>query len=79
MSADGRFVTYDPDGAIFLYDRQSNTTITIAAPGSGFTYSAPTISSDGHYVVFQGSNGHSRLSSSTTTTLPMPIISKPPS
>ena len=57
MSADGRFVTYDPDGAIFLYDRQSNTTITIAAPGSGFTYSAPTISSDGHYIVFQGSNG----------------------
>ncbi|MGZ4964247.1 MAG: FecR domain-containing protein, partial [Limisphaerales bacterium] len=57
MSADGRFVTYDPDGAIFLYDRESNTTITIAAPGSGFTYSAPTISADGHYIVFQGSNG----------------------
>ena len=57
MSADGRFVTYDPDGAIFLYDRQSNTTITIAAPGAGFTFSEPTISSDGHYIVFQGSNG----------------------
>jgi hypothetical protein len=57
MSADGHFVTYDPDGAIFLYDRQSNTTITIAAPGDGFTYSSPTISSDGHFVVFQGSDG----------------------
>ena len=29
MSADGRFVTYDPDGAIFLYDRQSNTTLRL--------------------------------------------------
>jgi hypothetical protein len=57
MSADGRFVTYDPDGAIFLYDRQSNTTTTIASAGNGFTYSAPTISSDGHYIVYQGSNG----------------------
>ena len=57
MSADGRFVTYDPDGAIFLFDRQSNTTITIASPANGFTYSAPSISSDGHYIVYQGSNG----------------------
>ena len=57
MSADGRYVTYDPDGAIFLYDRQSNTTITVASPANGFTYSAPSISSDGHYIVYQGSNG----------------------
>jgi VCBS repeat-containing protein len=57
MSADGRFVTYDPDGAIFLYDRQTNTTNTIATAGNGFTYTAPTISSDGHYIVYQGSNG----------------------
>jgi Ca2+-binding RTX toxin-like protein len=57
MSADGHFVTYDPDGSIFLYDRQSNTTTTIASPGNGFTYSAPTISSDGRYIVYQGSNG----------------------
>ena len=57
MSADGRFVTYDPDGAIFLYDRQSNTAITIASPGNGLTYTAPTVSSDGRYIVFQGSNG----------------------
>ena len=57
MSADGRFVTYDPDGAIFLYDRQSNTTSTIASASNGFTFTVPTISSDGHYVVYQGSNG----------------------
>ncbi|WP_324135448.1 cadherin-like domain-containing protein, partial [Bradyrhizobium sp.] len=57
MSADGRFVTYDPDGAIFLYDRQSNVTATIASPANGFTYSVPSISSDGHYIVYQGSNG----------------------
>ena len=57
MSADGRFVTYDPDGSIFLYDRQSNTTTTIAAAGNGFTYSAPTISLNGDFIVFQGSNG----------------------
>ena len=57
MSADGHFVTYDPDGSIFLYDRQSNTTTEIASPGNGFTYSAPTISSDGRYIVYQGSNG----------------------
>jgi Tol biopolymer transport system component len=57
MSADGRFVTYDPDGAIYFFDRQSGSTITIASPGSGFTYSAPTISSDGRFIVYQGSIG----------------------
>jgi hypothetical protein len=57
ISADGRFITYDPDGAIFLYDRESNTTITIAAPGGGFTYTVPTISSDGHFIVYQRSDG----------------------
>ncbi len=57
MSADGRFVTYDPVGAIFLFDRQSGTTSTIASPGAGFTYSAPSISADGNTVIYQGSNG----------------------
>jgi VCBS repeat-containing protein len=57
MSADGQYIVYDPDGAIYLYDRQSNTTITIAAPGGGFTYSGQTISADGHHVVFQGTDG----------------------
>ncbi len=57
MSADGRYVTYDPDGSIFLYDRQSNTTITIASPANGFACSAPSISADGHYIVYQSSNG----------------------
>ena len=54
MSADGRFVTYDPDGVIYLYDRQSNATTTITPSGDGFTYTAPTISSDGHFIVYQG-------------------------
>ena len=57
MSADGRFVTYDPDGAIFLYDRQTNVTATIASPANGFTFSVPSISADGHYIVYEGSNG----------------------
>ena len=57
MSADGQSIVYDPDGSIFLYDRQSNTTITIAQAGNGFTYSGQTISADGHYIVFQGSDG----------------------
>jgi VCBS repeat-containing protein len=57
MSADGQFVTYDPDGAIYLFDRQTGATSTIAAPGEGFSYGSPTISSDGHFVVYQGSDG----------------------
>ena len=57
MSADGQYIVYDPDGAIYLYDRQTNTTITIATPGGGFTYSGQTISADGHHVVFQGTDG----------------------
>ncbi|MEA2940674.1 MAG: hypothetical protein QOD09_1203 [Bradyrhizobium sp.] len=57
MSADGQFVTYDPDGAIYLFDRQTGATKTIASPGGGLTYGSPTISSDGHFVVFQGSDG----------------------
>jgi VCBS repeat-containing protein len=62
MSADGRYVTWDPDGTIYLYDRQSNTTATIATPGDGFVYGAPTISSDGHTIVYMGTkNGHSGI------------------
>ena len=57
MSADGQFITYDPDGSIFLYERASNTTITIASAGGGIAYSSPTISSDGHFIVYQGSDG----------------------
>ena len=57
MSADGQFVTYDPDGAIFLFDRKTGITITIASPSGGFTFSAPTISSDGRFVVYQRSDG----------------------
>ena len=57
MSADGQFVTYDPDGAIYLFDRQTGATKTIASPGAGFTYGSPTISSDGHFIVYQGSDG----------------------
>ena len=57
MSADGQFVTYDPDGAIYLFDRQTGVTRTIASPGGGFTYGSPTVSSDGHFIVYQGSDG----------------------
>jgi Tol biopolymer transport system component len=57
MSADGQFVTYDPDGAIYLFDRQTGATKTIASPGGGLTYGSPAISSDGHFIVYQGSDG----------------------
>ena len=57
MSADGQFVTYDPDGAIYLFDRQAGATKTIASPAGGLTYGSPTISSDGHFIVYQGSDG----------------------
>ena len=54
MSADGQFVTYDPDGAIYLFDRQSNTTAKIATPADGWVYGSPTVSSDGHTIAYQG-------------------------
>lgn len=57
MSADGRFVTYDPDGAVYLFDSKTGTTITIQAPAGGFTFGAPTISADGHFIVYQRSDG----------------------
>lgn len=57
MSADGQFVTYDPDGAIYLFDRKAGTTITIQAPANGFTFGSPTISADGHFIVYQRSDG----------------------
>jgi VCBS repeat-containing protein len=57
MSADGQFVTYDPDGAIYLFNRQTGATKTVASPEGGFTYGSPTVSSDGHFIVYQGSDG----------------------
>ncbi|MBO4225994.1 cadherin-like domain-containing protein [Bradyrhizobium neotropicale] len=55
MSADGQFVTYDPDGVIYLFDRATGVTIVISPPGG--IYGSPTISSDGHSVVYQSSSG----------------------
>ncbi|MFH0297241.1 nidogen-like domain-containing protein [Bradyrhizobium sp. 31Argb] len=55
MSADGQFVTYDPDGVIYLFDRATGVTIVISP--SGGIYGSPTISSDGHSVVYQSSSG----------------------
>ncbi|MGY3605204.1 MULTISPECIES: nidogen-like domain-containing protein [unclassified Bradyrhizobium] len=55
MSADGQFVTYDPDGVIYLFDRATGVTIVISPPGG--VYGSPTISSDGHSVVYQSSGG----------------------
>jgi len=57
MSADGAFVTYDPDGVIYLFDRKTGATITISPADDG-TYTQPSISSDGRFVVYQDANGH---------------------
>src|SRR5436190_13192018 len=57
MSADGQFVTYDPDGAIYLFDRKTGITTTIQSPAGGFTFGSPTISADGHFIVYQRSDG----------------------
>ncbi|MBR1092685.1 cadherin-like domain-containing protein, partial [Bradyrhizobium manausense] len=58
MSANGD-VVYDPDGAIYFYNRATNTTTTIASPANSWSYESPTISSDGRYIFYQGSNGGS--------------------
>ena len=55
MSADGQFVTYDPDGVIYLFDRATGVTIVISPAGG--IYGSPTISSDGHSIVYQSSGG----------------------
>ncbi|WP_454624428.1 nidogen-like domain-containing protein [Bradyrhizobium cenepequi] len=55
MSADGQFITYDPDGVIYLFDRATGLT-TVISPPAGI-YGSPTISSDGHSVVYQSSDG----------------------
>ncbi len=57
MSADGQFVAYDPDGIIYYFDRESGATTRVTPAGDGFSYTAPAISSDGRYIVYQGTNG----------------------
>jgi VCBS repeat-containing protein len=56
MSAAGD-VVYDPDGIIYFYDRASGTTTRVTPANDGFTYSGQTVSSDGRYVVYQGTDG----------------------
>jgi VCBS repeat-containing protein len=56
MSASGD-VVYDPDGIIYFYDRASGVTTRVTPAGDGFTYSGQTISSDGRYVAYHGTDG----------------------
>ncbi|WP_145662781.1 Ig-like domain-containing protein [Bradyrhizobium stylosanthis] len=56
MSANGD-VVYDPDGAIYFFSHETGATTTIASPANGWSYGSPTISSDGRYIVYQGSDG----------------------
>jgi VCBS repeat-containing protein len=56
MSASGD-VVYDPDGIVYFYDRASGVTTRVTPAGDGFSYSGQTISSDGRYVVYQGTDG----------------------
>jgi VCBS repeat-containing protein len=70
VSADGRFIAYwsaspleGPSGAesteyggdVYLYDRLTGTTVTIATAGEGITYEGVSISLDSRYVVYQAS------------------------
>ena len=56
MSASGD-VVYDPDGIVYFYDRASGVTTRVTPENDGFTYSGQTISSDGRYVAYQGTDG----------------------
>jgi Tol biopolymer transport system component len=56
MSASGD-VVYDPDGIIYFYDRETGTTVRITPADDGFSYGAQTISSDGRYIAYQGTDG----------------------
>ena len=56
MSASGDIV-YDPVGIIYFYDRETATTIRVSPADDGFSYGGQTISSDGRYIVYQGTNG----------------------
>ncbi|MBB4369391.1 hypothetical protein GGD63_002179 [Bradyrhizobium sp. cir1] len=56
MSANGD-VVYDPDGTIYFFSHEAGATTTIASPANGWSYGSPTISSDGRYIVYQGSDG----------------------
>ena len=56
MSASGD-VVYDPDGIVYFYDRASGVTTRVTPANDGFTYSGQTISSDGRYVAYQGTDG----------------------
>ncbi|MBR0712180.1 Ig-like domain-containing protein [Bradyrhizobium liaoningense] len=56
MSANGD-VVYDPDGAIYFFNHETGATTTIASPANGWSYGSPTISFDGRYIVYQGSDG----------------------
>ncbi|WP_453951577.1 Ig-like domain-containing protein [Bradyrhizobium sp. USDA 377] len=56
MSANGD-VVYDPDGAIYFFSHETGVTTTVASPANGWSYGSPTISFDGRYIVYQGSDG----------------------
>jgi len=56
MSASGD-VVYDPDGIIYFYDRETGTTIRVTPADDGFSYGGQTISSDGRYIAYQGTDG----------------------
>ncbi|WP_212365878.1 cadherin-like domain-containing protein [Bradyrhizobium jicamae] len=56
MSASGD-VVYDPDGVIYYYDRATATTTQVTPNGDGITYGGQTISSDGRFVAYQGTDG----------------------
>ncbi len=56
MSASGN-VVYDPDGIVYFYDRASGVTTRVTPANDGFTYSGQTVSSDGRYLAYQGTDG----------------------
>ena len=71
MSADGQFVTYDPDGAIYLFDRQTGATKTVAAPDGG----SPTVRRPSVRTVISSSiRGPTAPSPGFSSTTTMPPI-----
>jgi VCBS repeat-containing protein len=60
ISADGTYIPYQSAGHVFLYDRVTNSSTKIDPSQHGESYGGASISADGRFVVFQGTDGTSK-------------------